>query len=274
MVARAYLAAWRLVRFLPESWAYWLFARLADLIYRRGGRGVEQLRTNLEAAVCPRAVHEGLVRNAIRSYLRYWCEAFRLEAWPIREVVARTRVENEALLRREFGSGGAVLALPHMANWDWAGAWATAAGMPVVSVAERLEPAAVYERFVAYRRSIGIEILPVDNPRTMAELLRRVRAGRLVCLLCDRDLAGTGAEVELLGRPARMAQGPAVLARRTGAALLPVTARYEGRDLVLTIHERVEAADPETMMQGVADAFSKAIRRNPQDWHMMQPVFG
>ncbi|MFT4010693.1 MAG: phosphatidylinositol mannoside acyltransferase [Nocardioidaceae bacterium] len=270
MVARGYLLAWRLARFLPEPWAQWLFARIADVLCWRNGEGVRRLRANLEA-IGP--VDDALLRQATRSYLRYWCEAFRLPAWPIGDLVSRTRVENEALVRREFGSGGAVLALPHMANWDWAGAWATATGMPVVSVAERLEPETIYERFVTYRRSIGIEILPLDGPHTIAELLRALRHGRLICLLCDRDIAGTGVEVELLGRRARMAQGPAVLAQRTGAALLPVTARYEGHELVLTVHERVEPADPATMMQSVADVFSQAIRHSPQDWHMMQRVF-
>lgn len=270
MVARAYLVAWRLVRLLPEPWAQRLFRLLADVIYRRGGAGVQRLRANLEA-VGP--VDDRLLRDAVRSYLRYWCEAFRLPSWPIEDVLARIHVENEEKLRREFEDRGAILALPHMANWDWAGAWATATGMPVVSVAERLRPEQVYERFVTYRRSIGIEILPADAADTLFVLERHVKSGRLVCLLSDRDLSRGSVRVRFLGRTARFPKGPAALALRTGAALLPVTGRYEGRNLVMTVHPAIPADTPETMMQGVADAFSEAITAHPVDWHMMQKVF-
>jgi KDO2-lipid IV(A) lauroyltransferase len=71
--------------------------------------------------------------------------------------------------------------------------------------------------------------------------------------------------------------GPAVLARRTGAALVPVTLSYDGPQMVLRFHEPVPHADGDAgvvaMTQQVMDAFSGAIRERPQDWHMMQRVF-
>jgi phosphatidylinositol dimannoside acyltransferase len=270
-VTIAYLIAWRVVRLLPERVAHAIFRFAADRITRRDGRGVRQLRQNLEA-VGP--VDGVLMRQAVRSYLRYWCEAFRLPSWPIEDVVARTRLVNEATLRAAFADRGAVLALPHQGNWDWAGAWATATGMPVVSVAERLKPEQMYERFLDFRRSLGMEILPVDGPDTLDRLEGYVAQRKLVCLLSDRDLSRSAVDVTLLGRPARMPRGPAVLALRTGAALIPVTGAYDGREMVLTIHPPVPASTPEQMMQTVADAFTEAIRAAPQDWHMMQRVFG
>lgn len=283
--ALGYISGWRLVRLLPEPTARALFARFADEIYRRDGRGVQRLRANL-ARVRPGASDtelDELSHEAVRSYLRYWCESFRLPAWPMEDLVRRTRTVNEHLLREAYARGnGVVVPLPHMANWDWAGAWACATGMPLATVAERVRPERLYEEFVAYRKTLGMEILPLTgssgrNPGTFDRLVEWVSSGGLVCLLADRDLSRTGVEVTLCGEPARMPRGPALLARRTGAPLIPATLAYAGTDLVLTLHPEVPVAEGEaglvTMMQGVADAFTEGLRAAPQDWHMMQKVF-
>ena len=117
----------------------------------------------------------------------------------------------------------------HMGNWDHAGAWATLTGVPVVTVAERLQPERLYERFVAYRQGLGMEILPLTGGESdlLDTLSARLRAGRLVPLLADRDLRASGIEVDLLGEATRMPPGPALLALRTGAALHPVSIWHE-----------------------------------------------
>jgi lauroyl/myristoyl acyltransferase len=276
-----FLSGWRLVRLLPEARAQALFRRVADEIHRRRGAGVLRLRSNLHR-VRPELGDdelELLTREAVRSYLRYWCESFRLPAWPVADLVRRTRTVDEHHVRDAYAQGrGVVVPLPHMGNWDWAGAWACATGMPLVTVAERLEPARLYDEFVAYRSTLGMEILPLTGgDAAFPRLEQWVRGGGLVCLLADRDLSRTSVVVELCGAPARMPRGPALLARRTGAPLVPVTLHYAGEDLTLTFHAPVPHADGDeglrAMTQGVADAFTSALRRHPQDWHMMQRVF-
>ena len=277
-----YLSGWRLVRLLPEPAARRLFDAIADQIHRRDGRGVQRLRGNL-ARVVPggsgAGVEEDLVRAALRSYLRYWCESFRLPSWPVEDLVRRTRVVNEEALRAAYARGrGVVVPLPHMGNWDWAGAWACATGMPLVTVAERLKPERLFDEFVAYRTSLGMQILPLSGDvASYPRLVEWVREGGLACLLADRDLSRSGVEVDLCGHRAKMPRGPAVLARQTGAPLLPATLAYDGDDMVVTVHPEVPHADGEAgvaaMMQQVADAFGAGIAANPQDWHMMQKVF-
>jgi KDO2-lipid IV(A) lauroyltransferase len=210
--------------------------------------------------------------------MRYWAESFRLPSWPLDDLVRRTRTVDEHLLRDAHAQGrGVIIALPHMANWDWAGTWACATGMPLTTVAERLKPERLYDEFVAYRASLGMEILPAGEGSTFATLLDRVRQGRLVCLLADRDMSRSGVEVTLCGARARMPRGPAELARRTGAPLIPATLAYAGTELVITFHPPVPHAEGEqgtvSMMQEVADRFSEALRADAADWHMMQRVF-
>lgn len=286
-VAAGYLSGWRLVRRLPERRARRVFARIGDEIHRRDSRSVQRLRQNL-AAVRPELSAtelEDLTHAAVRSYLRYWCEAFRLPAWPADDLVRRTRVIGEERLRDAYAAGdGVVVPLPHMANWDWAGAWATATGMPLMTVAERVRPERLFDEFVAYRTGLGMEILPLTgDDATFRRLVEWVSGGGLACLLADRDLSRGGVEVQLCGHRARMPRGPAVLALRTGAPLLPATLRYpveeagEPGDMEITIHPEVpadrSAGGVARMMQGVADVFTEAIRAHPQDWHMMQRVF-
>lgn len=277
LTAGAYVAGWRLVRLLPEPAAYRLFATIADRVYAGGGRGVQRLRANLARTV-PEPELDTATRAAVRSYLRYWCESFRLPSWPMDDLVARTRTVREHIVRDALAEGrGVVVALPHMGNWDWAGAWACAEVAPLMTVAERLRPERLFDEFVAYRRSLGMEVLAMGEPDVMDRLTSWVRAGGLVCLLADRDLSRQGVPVTLLGEDARMPGGPARLALRTGAPLIPVTLHYDGPTMTLTFHEPVphdsEAGGDARMMQQVADAFTTALTEHPVDWHMMQRVF-
>jgi phosphatidylinositol dimannoside acyltransferase len=277
----AYLSGWRLVRLLPERRAQALFRRIADRVHRRDGAGVRRLRANLHV-VCPDLCDEELdrlTRDAVRSYLRYWCESFRLPSWPVEDAVRRVTMVNEHIAHELYGQGrGLVAALPHMANWDWAGVWATRHGMPLVTVAERLEPARLYDEFVAYRTGLGMEILPLTGgDPAFARLRAWVTRGGFACLLADRDLSRTGVEVQLCGRRAKLPRGPAALAQQTGAPLMPVTLSYDGDHLVMHLHQPVPHQAGEAgvvaMTQALADVFTGAIREHPQDWHMMQKVF-
>ncbi len=281
----AFLAGWRAVRWLPESVADRVFARLADVAWRRRAAGVGQLERNLRRVVGPdmpaHALRE-LSRAAVRSYFRYWEEAFRLPSWSREQILARIRVENEQLLRGAYASDrGVVVALPHCANWDLAGAWAASTGMPLTTVAERLKPESLFDRFVAYRESLGMEVLPLTGDAAVyRRLVERLRAGGMVCLVADRDLTAAGVQVHFFGEATKMPAGPASLARATGAALLPATLWYDERRLNLRIHEEVcvpaggtRAQQVAAMTQRVAEVFEPSIREHPQDWHMLQPLW-
>ena len=279
VVDLAFALAWTLVRRLPERTVTWLFRQAADRTFRRNGRGVRRLRGNL-AAVRPDATAQELdelTLAGMRSYLRYWQEAFRLPEWTREEIVGRVRTVNEKLLRDAYAAGqGVICALPHLANYDHAGAWAGLTGMPVSTVAERLQPESLFDRFIEYRKKLGMEVLPLtggDHDVT-GVLADRLRAGGFVCLVADRDLSERGVPVTLFGRRSRMPVGPAALSLKTGAPLIPATLHYEGRDLVITFHD---AVDPDggaaAMTQRCADAFAAGIADHPQDWHMLQRIF-
>ncbi|MGQ0623970.1 MAG: phosphatidylinositol mannoside acyltransferase [Sporichthyaceae bacterium] len=285
--AAGYVLGWRVVRLLPEPVVRAVFRRIADLAWSRRGRSVVQLERNLARVLgtttTDPAVRE-LSRAAMRSYLRYWSEAFRLPSWGREQVLARIRVEDGDNLRTEYEQGvGVILALPHCANWDHAGAWVAASGMPFTTVAERLRPEALYDAFVSYRQGLGMEVLALERnsgARVIAALAAKLREGGMVALVADRDLTEAGAEIEFFGHPAKLPTGPAALAVSTGAALVPVTLYYGERHLHLRIHPKL--AEPThgsrterivSMTQNLAGIFEASIRAHPADWHMLQRLW-
>ena len=272
LVDVGYAAGWAVVRALPDPVAHRLFRAGADLATRRGGRGVNQLRRNL-ARVAP---GQDLTRAAVRSYARYWCEVFRLPVTSQERVVqGMTTVGEQRLRTAVAASTGTILALPHSGNWDQAGAWCGATGVPFTTVAERLQPESLYDRFVAFRESLGMEVLALTGgPRPPYDVLaERLHAGGTLCLLADRDLSARGVDVLFFGERARMPAGPASLALQTGAVLLPVTLAFSRDGWLCTFHEPVPHSDVATMTQAVADAFAVGIAAHPADWHMLQRLW-
>ncbi len=277
----AFRVAWATTRHSPEPVASRVLESVADRVWRQHGSGVRQLEENLRR-VSPTDSEAGrreLSQQAMRSYFRYWHEVFRLPAWSDARIVDSVVTTGEEGLRAGFSRGnGAIIALAHMANWDHAGAWASLTGMPVSTVAERLRPESLFERFVSYREQLGMEVIALTgsgNPITT--LKKSLRAGRLVCLLADRDITGSGVEVELLGEPARMPGGPAALSRLSGAPLVALTLSFHGPLIQLDFSDPITVrrgrAGVLDMTQEVADWFTAGIRRAPDDWHMLQPVF-
>ncbi|MFI6845737.1 phosphatidylinositol mannoside acyltransferase [Kitasatospora sp. NBC_00085] len=282
LVYSAYALGWAVLKHLPERAASGLFDGLADFAWRKRGKRVLQLEANLRR-VRPGLDEAGLrelSRAGMRSYMRYWMESFRLPVWSRQRVARDVQVEGFEQLREAMESGrGAVIALPHMGNWDLAGAWVALEGYPFTTVAERLKPEKLFDRFVAFRESLGMEVLALTGGggNVIGTLARRLREGRLVCLVGDRDLSEAGIGVSFFGEATRMPAGPAALCQRTGAALLPVSLWYDGPVMRARIHPEVPVPaqgdrqeKTRLMVQAMAEVWEQAIREHPEDWHMLQ----
>jgi lauroyl/myristoyl acyltransferase len=285
-----YRAGWSLVRRMPPRLAYGAFDLIADVSWRHRGKGVERMRSNY-ATVRPELSStelDALVRAGMRSYLRYWCDSFRLPDRSVDDLIHGVRAVDDAEVRAQLKSGrSAVIFLGHLGNWDFGGAWSTTQLAPVTTVAERLKPEELFDEFVAFREGLGMRIIPLTGGSDVfRELTQACRSGALVALLADRDLTNGGIEVDFCGQRARMAVGPAALALNTGAALHPCIVHYEpqpqghGWRTVVTFHDAVLPPSQGTsrekiqaMTQACADVLSDAVREHTHDWHMMQRVF-
>ena len=275
VVRTIYRFGWWGASRVPTGVVRWVIARGSALAVRHDGPHVQTLRRNLAAATGHEPDPE-LMRAALASYLRNFYEVLALPGWPPDTVLSRVTTTGEERLREAFASTGAVVALPHSANWDLAGAWACGTGMPVTTVAERLGDSE-FEDFVSFRERLGMEVLSHRDPGTMAHLMGAVRSGRLVCLVADRDLGGTGVPVVWNGHAVTMPGGPAMVARRTGAALIPAVCTFTEQGMHITfgqvVQPRPSRAGLVAMTQDVADFFAARIAGRPEDWHMLQPFF-
>lgn len=283
-----YGLGWSLVCKLPEPWSARVFRFFADLTWRREGPRVQVLEANLVRVLGADVDGKDLraaSREVLRNYARYWLEIFRLPVLPVERLVDGMYDPDgsaQAILDAAAAGRGVVIAVPHMGNWDQAGAWIITKGAgSFTTVAERLKPESVYERFVTFREGLGMEVLPASGGvRPFGILAERLRSGKIVILPADRDVTGSGIEVDFFGEKAKMMGGSAALAVLTGAALLPATLWFTedgwGVKVGAEIPQPAEGTRPQkiaAMMQEVARFFEAGIREHPYDWLMLQKVF-
>jgi len=296
-LGRAYAAAWRWGRRLPEPLVRGAMFVAADVVWLKHGSGVRRLEANL-ARVRPDLDTAGLrrlSRRGMRTYLRYFGEAFTLPGRRWAQIDSRVTVGHREAVQPHLDEGRqVVLVLGHLGNWDLAGAWAARELAPVTTVAERLEPEEVYQEFLTFREGIGLRIIPTSGTGDVfRQLVRVTRTGPgVLALLADRDLSAKGVEVDLFGHRARVAAGPAALGVSTGAPVVVTAITYErlrgarrrAARSPWGIHfEFTEVPTPpadlptreriRVMTQAWVDILGDAIREHPEDWHMLQRVF-
>lgn len=295
---RAFQIGWRVLPRLPEGLVRVAFDAAFRVAAARGAAGVTQLAKNL-ARVRPTATDAELRRltaHGMREYGRYYAETFLMPASSRAELAARVRVEaspDAERARADMAAGSVVLALGHTGNWESAAAWVNENASTVLTVAERLEPASLFQEFLAFRESLGMEVLALgkgEGPSVFRELLRRASAERrAVCLLADRDLGRSGIEVDLCGERARVAPGPASLALALGIPLYYVgthsaRVRVGGRErwgiemrFRGPITPQAAGAGRATavagLTQGWVNELGDLITAHPAAWHMLQKVF-
>ena len=277
----AYLLGWKIVRILPESIAYKLFEKLADRSTRKKGRSYKRLSANLSRIrpnLAP-AELDSLTKIGMRSYLRYWCDAFRLPSWNFERLTKTVTVEGEEMFRSLVAEGkGVVVSLPHSGNWDHAGAYFSATGIPIISVAEKLKPESVFRAFLKYREQIGMRIYSAAE-NVLPALHNHLSQGEVVALVADRDLSKSGIEVNFFDGIAKMPSGPALLSIRNNSYLIVAHVTYTQSGIHIKFSEPLKSShvgEPEQirdLIQQTADFFAEGIAKKPEDWHMLQKIW-
>lgn len=280
---RMFWAAQRAAVGLPERIGVQMFETVAKIALRMMPKVRAVVAAN-QAQVLGRDPGDPAVAAATREafvrYGRYWYEGFHIVALSPAEVLRRFRCEGKFHMDDAIANGtGVILALPHMGNWDVAGKWVHCLGLPIVSVAERLQPERLFRLFERHRRALGLEILPLDTGSgTGRALAQALKDDKVVALVADRDLVGSGVEVEMFGKIRRMPAGPAALALRTGAPLVPCAVYSEPGGWLCVMREPIHMrptgdrrADVTAITQALAKEFEALISVEPADWHVFQP---
>ena len=280
----AFKAGGRLAPRLPESVANAAAAGIrVDLQQALVGRRL-MIERHMRRALGPEASRREVrraVEGAFDSYARYWVETLRLGGFSAERVERVFSIEGRDVFFDALALGkGVVLALPHLGNWEVAGAWVALQGIRLTAVAEKLEPEELYEWFVDLReKQFGMHVIGSDDPDVARKLTAELRGGHAIALLSDRDLSRHGPTVEFFGEETTLPVGPALFAIRTGAPLLPVGV-FDSRDWTYRAVVRPPLAVPTegtlkertaALTQELAYELEGLIRRAPQQWHLAQP---
>ena len=271
----AWDAAWETVRALPSRPVFGMAGVGADLARRVADDTM--IRRNLSRVV-PADQLDTAVEGAYASYARYYAEAFRADVMDPAWLDERTTTSGFEHLDGVLEQGrGAIILLAHHGSWDVAARWAESHGYHLACVAEVLRPRRVFHKFVTMRERLGLEIVPLRRGDDLTGRLAKVlEQNHLAGLLSDRDLSGKAPLVELFGEPARIPAGPALLNRRTGAPIVPITMMHRpGTRYHLQVLPplETEGADLREAVQVTARGIEDLIRLAPEQWHAFQPIF-
>lgn len=222
-----------------------------------------------------RATHD-----AFESYARYWIESFRISSLSDAEIRRRFTLEGWEYVEAGLSAGGGVVvSLPHLGNWEWAGRWLAAKGIALTVVVEPVEPPELFEWFRDLRTKFGMTVVPL-GPEVTSSVMKALKRNEVVCLMSDRDLTGDGQRVSFFNEETTLPAGPATLALRTGAPLLPVGAYMGARGAHhAVIRPPIDCSrsgqglrvDVARVTQVLAGELEMLIRRAPEQWHLFQP---
>jgi KDO2-lipid IV(A) lauroyltransferase len=281
----AFATVERLAMALPESIGRPLFEGLGAGAFHVAAGARRIVAGNL-SRVLGRAPASELVqaatKEAFRSYGRYWYDTFHARVIPPDEMLRRQIFVGREHLERAFEKGaGLVLALPHLGNWDTAGAWVPLQGWRITAVAELLRPERLYQLFLNHRRGLGMGVLGLTDDRKVAEeCIRLLSENELIALVADRDLKGNGVVVKMFGEERRLPAGPALLALATGCPLMSAACYDTPEGWVTYISPPIEIErtdslrdDVTTVTRTLAAHFERAIAAAPTQWHMFQPAW-
>lgn len=266
---------------LPEGVMYRTGEALGRLAWYIAPSRRRLVQRHLRRILGPDALVKKRSKNMFASYGRYWAEIFWLRPERKDGLLAECELVNGQALHDAFAKGkGMVLVLPHMGNWEIAGAVAESLGMPAMSAAENLPNPLITDWFVKIRAMVGIEIvLTGRGMRATAALSRRLKEGQTVALLADRDVTGRGVPVTFFGEETTMPPGPVALAIRGDAPLLVVGSYFkEGRGHRYVVSDPLQLPEEGTKderiaagVQTLALALEEKIRLKPEDWHLFVP---
>jgi KDO2-lipid IV(A) lauroyltransferase len=278
----AYRASATVARALPAPVADAAARALGGAAPQAMGERRALVERNLQRAH-GRRLDDRALRRAVRatftSYARYWAESFRLPGTSVAELDDGMDVEGYEHLERALRGGtGTLMALPHLGGWEWAAFWLTRVlRIPVTAVVEPLEPPELFDWFVSFRESLGMEIVPL-GPSAGTTVSKAVKRGDIIALLCDRDIQGGGPEVEFFGERTTLPGGPATLALRTGAPILPTAIYFDGERHLARVLPALDTErrgkvreDVQRITQDLAQALEQLISAAPEQWHLMSP---
>ncbi len=278
----AYKLASSLIKAIPDH----LLSRVSNALGRCAYRLSFRKRAIVERNM--HRTHDGPITNhelrektqqAFISYAKYWTDSAKMQSLTDYQIDAGFTVEGFEHIEDAWSEGpGPILALPHLGGWEWAGRWLTCRPkFEVTVVVEPQQPEELFEFMMSYRESFGMNVIPL-GPNAGKEVIKAIKNNHVVCLLCDRDIEGTGVNVTFFDEETSIPAGPAMLSIRTGAKIIPVAVyqRYKSHHAIVRPPLNSERQgnlreDVARISRDIARSFEELILLEPEQWHLMSP---
>ena len=282
LIVSAYKLASSIIKAIPDR----LLSRISNALGRCAYRLSSKKRALVERNM--HRTHEGqitnhelrqMTRQAFISYAKYWTDSAKMQSLTDYQIDAGFTVEGFEHIEDSWSEGpGPILALPHLGGWEWAGRWLTCRPkFEVTVVVEPQQPKELFEFMISYRESFGMNVIPL-GPNAGKEVIKAIKNNHVVCLLCDRDIEGTGVKVTFFDEETSIPAGPAMLSIRTGSKIIPVAVyqRSESHHAIVRPPLNSERQgnlreDVTRISQDIASSFEELILLEPEQWHLMSP---
>ncbi len=265
---------------LPARFAYWVSIRIADLGYFLGDiKGRKAVMRNLRH-VLPNEPETRIIYEArwvFRNWGKYFTEFFRFSCFDKTYFLRHTSTVNLKHITSALRAGkGCVIMSAHVSNWELGAAYyAVRMGLKINVVAARHKSEKINKLFVDQRNAMGINVIYTEEAGV--KVLRALKNNEIVCILSDRDVAGTGIEVDFFGKKCSFPQGPVRLAIKSGAMCLPgFVTRRTNDSFVIEMKEPIifpeNLSKSEKVEYGIKEYvkyLEEFIRLHPEEW----PVF-
>jgi len=282
---RAWVVASAVVRRLPARVSYAVAFALGSAAYYAWPRARKSMRANYRRVLgrVPRHELDRTARRSLVNYCKYLADFIRFPAISPCDLIEQVHGEEQfqALSRALERGRGAVIVCMHFGNWDLGAGAGAARGYPLTVVAETFADPRLDAMVMGARTRLGMKIVKLE--KAGPSLLRALKENGLLALLIDRPTPGDGVKVTFFGEDVEVPAGPARLALRTGAAVVPTAfARiHPHRPAVTTLcdfdlsFERTgdDAADIQALTQAIMHSHERFIRQYPDQWYMFRPMW-
>jgi lauroyl/myristoyl acyltransferase len=278
----------RLIIFIGRPFStrvgYFVAPIIADICYIFYWSGRRALHQNLSRVLetSDRRVLGRVARRSVRNFSKYVVDFIHFYTMSQEDVRRRIVFNDFERLNAAVAEGkGIIFVTLHFGNWDMGAAGLAAYGYAVDAIAETFELPQMNDLVQGYRRQLGVNIIPME--RVGPRVVRALRRGDILALLIDVPAPGASVAVEFFGAVAEIPAGPARIALRTGARVIPaVLAREPGHDEmirpILDFDVRLqpsgdEEQDVRELTQQIMSALERFIRRYPDQWFMFRPMW-
>jgi len=269
------------LRVVPLGMASRMASRLGELVAGRfAATSTTGFANNLKVVGAEHPDRDA--RKGFGFYARYWVDMLKLPTLDSRVIDRRfSFIGYHHILDVQHAGAAPIMVLPHLGSWEWAAAWlGVVDGQSVTAVVEKLEPQGLFDWFRKTREAYGVRVIPLDSSAFRVLMAAATEGNSVICLLADRDISGTGVEVDFFGERAKLPGGPGLLSLRTGSPLLPVViydrgATRECRVLAPLWPERTGRLreDVSLTTQRMAGELECLISGDPAQWHVLSEIW-